>query len=242
MTVAKMHSSQIFFAHDIANFEKSLPIRQNWGLTFSSLATMVKKMATSNLKESKMERIEAKIKVATLIANYADKRAKAALKADRVTDSILSDSYATADLAELDPNDYSASAAFIQRHRAHFSIQVRKPSELDVALHRIGQKAAALTREFTREQFIEDILSIVTEQPRLLSDIIGSLRGGMSAQYDIPSGRRWRNVNDHEVERILEDWGAHIKSRKHGAGTATYVSTAPFDTVEDRWGKTREVY
>ena len=92
-----------------------------------------------------------------------------------------------------------------------------------------------------RELFAEDLLSIVTTTPRLLNDIIASMRGGFS-QYRLTSGRRWRNLRHEEVEAALRSYGAYFRSRKHGAGIAVYVAAAPFKTVVDRWGKDVPVY
>jgi hypothetical protein len=89
----------------------------------------------------------------------------------------------------------------------------------------------------TEEQFAEDLLSLITDKPRLVADIIGSLRGGMNRQYDVASKRRWRNLRDSEVEEVAAAFGAYIASRPHGAGIAIYVSSAPFQSVIDRFGK-----
>lgn len=89
----------------------------------------------------------------------------------------------------------------------------------------------------TENLFIEDILSLVTEEPRLVSDIIQSLRGGRrGAAYDVPSGRRWRNVSDWKVEEIMRDFGCFLRYRQHGAGNAHYVATVPFSEVSGRNG------
>lgn len=92
------------------------------------------------------------------------------------------------------------------------------------------------------ELFAEDLLSIVTETPRLLNDIIASMRGTMFSQYRLVSGRRWRNLRTEEVEQVLRSYGAYFGSRKHGAGCAVYVATTPFKHVADRWGKDVPVY
>jgi len=81
-----------------------------------------------------------------------------------------------------------------------------------------------------RTEFVEDVLSLISEEPKLLNDIIDSLRGRF---LSIPSGRRWKNVRKEDVEAILVEYGAFFGSRRHGSGIAEYVASARFTEVLD---------
>jgi len=88
------------------------------------------------------------------------------------------------------------------------------------------------------EHFLEDVLSLVTTKPMLVSDLIAALRDG----YPLASKRQWRNVNKLRVMSLLREYGAHLRWREHGAGAAVYVAALPFTTVVDGRGKTVEVH
>ncbi len=93
------------------------------------------------------------------------------------------------------------------------------------------------------EQFAEDILSMVSEKPILFNELVDGLRGNfMQCNRRPESKRRWKNVRAHEVEAILESFGAFFRSRKHGAGSARYVATEDFSTVLDGRCRVKEVY
>lgn len=187
-----------------------------------------------------MNRLDAKVKVSTILSNYARRprgRSLATGTADRVTDRVLASEAATAALSDLDPNDGFEVSSFVRRFPEVFS---GRPTS-----GRTGRPAPARSREETEERFAEDVLSLVGEEPVLLSEVVDALRGGRSCRSrgrSCESGRSWRNVREDEVERVLRDFGAHLRSRRYGSGRAIYVATAPFETVVDyRHGKTRAV-
>ena len=94
-----------------------------------------------------------------------------------------------------------------------------------------------------QQMFEEDVRSLVIKRPRLLNEIVASLRGPSFRMntYPVESCRRWRGVRAEEVEQIMRDAGFHFRSREHGAGVAVYVSTQSFDTVIDGRGIERAV-
>jgi hypothetical protein len=214
-----------------------------------------------------MDRLIAKVKVSTLLANYL--RAPRGKKlpsgtVDRVTDQMLADPGAVADLADLDPNDDFSASAFVARNRDLFRVAPRTPkvdsyagkvrASEDLALVAARARNAAIDAArdaYARalapdpapapELLAEDVLSLIGSTPVILNDLIGALRGSMRSPMSLESDRRWRNVRTGDVEGLLREYGAYLMCRDHGAGLAVYVASAPFETVVDRWGKSRDV-
>lgn len=87
------------------------------------------------------------------------------------------------------------------------------------------------------EKLIQDCIEVVSSRtsPILFSDLLDTLR------HDLP-GRRWKGLNEHTLRQDLEDFGFFFRSRTHGAGVATYISTKDFSEVIDRWGKKVQVF
>jgi hypothetical protein len=74
------------------------------------------------------------------------------------------------------------------------------------------------------------VLNLVTEQPRLVNDIIQDLRD-----------KGWKRLNEQTVIAVIRDFGGYIGSRKHGAGNAKYAASVAFTQVTDFNGKVHTV-
>ena len=88
--------------------------------------------------------------------------------------------------------------------------------------------ARAATKESETNMYLNKFETSVVAgaaKPVLLNDLVSSLRE-----------QGWRNVSVWQVEQILKAAGAHIGSRKHGAGVAIYAAMVPFTQVATRHG------
>lgn len=87
------------------------------------------------------------------------------------------------------------------------------------------------------ETFVEDILTLLSERPVLVRDLMQDLRDGtsyVSENFETRRTCRWRNVREQDVLDIVQFLGGYERWRQHGAGVATYVATVPFSTVSYR--------
>jgi hypothetical protein len=118
-----------------------------------------------------MDRSAAKAKVALLLSNYArPPRGKklAAGTADRLTDRLLADEFAAADLAELDPNDDFSAASFVRRNLEAFRGAANPPKRRKPVETLAAETNRAVNRaiDAARDRYVDAVLG----GPRVVGD------------------------------------------------------------------------